>query len=260
MKNTIRLFTLIAAMSLVVACSPARTGVVNNTLSTNQRPSISITPQSPLQLADSGRVWVSPKTDLTPGMTTASFDYAVYANPSDSDPVVMAYGAIIRLENPEAWHFVPQGKTLPDSFGPREKLVGVGREGFLYTLYVPHSGDWASELLVANGKNVPEAWIAKRWLFSLESGVRALAEYREPWPADLSVPASDIMLIGDANRAFLREFDRRAESAFILTPDAQEFSAPPASALWRSSPIPPDVARLAGEVLQNDRSGGEYDG
>jgi len=248
-----------AASLLVAACSPARTGVVNSTLTTNQRPAISIEPQPPLRLADSGRVWVSPKTNLLPGAATASFDYALYTDPAVSTASVMAYGAIIRLEDRDRWMFSPQGKALPGSFGVGKKIEGMGREGSLYTLHVPSAGDWASELLTANGKPVPEAWIAKRWLFSLDSELRGLAEYREPWPADLDVPTSDIMLLRPEHADFLREFDRRAYAAFRLGPESHEFFSPPPSAIWIASPIHPDVARLAGEILAIENSGSDYE-
>jgi hypothetical protein len=259
MKISTRLMMVFAASLLVAACSPARTGVVNSTLTTNQRPAISIEPQAPLRLADSGRVWVSPRTDVVPGMATASFDYAVYTDPAASASSVLAYAAIIRLEDRDRWMFAPQGKALPGSFGNGKKFQEVCREGFLYTLHVPGAGDWVSELLTANGKAVPEAWIAKRWVFSLDSELRGLAEYREPWPADFDVPALDIVLLRPEHADFLREFDSRAQAAFGFSPESQEFSGPPPSAAWTAAPVHPDVARLVGEVLAVDNSGNDYE-
>ena len=259
MKIVMRLILLLAASLLVAACSPARTGVSGNALTTNLSPGIAIEPQSPLQLVDSGRMWVSPKTNLLPGAATASYDYALFADPSIAPSSAFAYGAIIRLENKDRWEFVPQGKTLPDSFGGREKITDAGREGFLYTLHVPSAGDWASELLIANGKSAPEAWVAKRWLFSLDSATRALAEYREPWPAGLDVPDSDILLLHSEQVEFLRAFGQRARAAFRFSPESRAFAGTPPSATWAASPVHPDVSRLAGDVLAVEHGGDDYE-
>ena len=253
-----RLFGIFAASLLLAACSPARTGVVNGTLSTNLRPAISITANAPFTVADSGRIWVSPKTDMVLGALNASFDYAVFTDASVSPAAKFAYAAIIRLDDVEHWNFVPQGKTLPGSFGARKKVEPASREGAMYTLHVPSAGDWASELLVTNGTATPEAWIAKRWLFSLDSGFRALAEYREPWPADFEVPDADIILLRDAQADFLRAFERRAVAAFTFEPALGEFTAAPPASAWQNAPLHPDVAKLAGEIIYVDHSADDY--
>lgn len=255
MKPYARIVVLVAASALLAACSPARTGVVNGTLTTNLRPAISISANAPLALADSGRVWVSPKTHEVLGAATASFDYAVYTDSSASPAAKFAYAAIIRLEDMKDWNFVPQGKSLPGSFSAKKKVDPQSREGTLYTLHVPSAGDWASEFLAVNGIPVPGAWIAKRWVFSLDTGFRALAEYREPWPADLEIPDSDIILLRDSQAEFLREFERRAIASFAFDPAAGDFAAAPPAAAWKQSPVLPDVAKLAGEIIYNDRSG-----
>ncbi|MCC8193469.1 MAG: DUF4851 domain-containing protein [Deltaproteobacteria bacterium] len=259
MKTCARILSVFFAGLLLAGCSPARTGVVDNALTTNRRPAVSIKAAAPFSLADCGRVWVAPKTDLFPGAANASFDYALYTDDTASPVSKMAYAAIIRLENPEDWNFVPQGKTVPGSFGARKKVESVDREGFIYTVHVPSAGDWASELLATNGRAVPEAWIAKRWLFSLDSGARGLAEYREPWPADLDVPESDIMLLRASHADFLREFERRAFAAFIFGSEPGDFPSPPPASKWLAAPVLPDVTRLAGPIISVDRSADNID-
>lgn len=256
MKAYTRVMTIVAASLLLAACNGAKTGVLpDGTLSTNLRPAISIKANAPFVLADAGRLWVSPKTDVLPGSTTASFDYAVYADPSSSSASSFAYAAILKLSDNESWEFVPQGNGLPGIFGGRKGEAAVSN-GYIYTLHVPASRDWASEFLAANGVAVPEAWVAKRWLFSLDKDVRALAEYREPWPDGLDAPnGSDLILLGEGQAAFLRDFDRRAVSSFSFAPESDAFEGvSPRVSAWKKAPVLPDIARLMGDVIQRDRS------
>lgn len=249
-RNTVGIFL---ASLMLAACSPLQTGVVNETLTTNERPSISITPNAPFTLADSGRIWVSPKTDSAIGLLDATFDYAVYTDPASAPPERFAYAAIIRLENDRTWNFVPQGRKLPGSFGSRKKVDPPVREGFVYTLRVPTAGDWASDLLDANGMTPPEAWLAKRWLFSLDKGFRAVAEYREPWPAHIDVPGDDDFLLSRNAAAYLKEFDARAAKVFAFEALAGDFSgASPARPSWKRPATVPDVARIAGDIRRVD--------
>lgn len=253
MRYFCNVFCILSSALLFAACSPLQTGVVNGALTTNQRPAISIIPNAPFTLADSGRVWVSPRTDSTPGLTDCSFDYAVYTDPASTPAEKLAYAAIIRLEDGHGWNFVPQGKKLPGSFGSRKKVEPPVREGFAYTLQIPATGDWAGELLAANDMTPPEVWLAKRWLFSLDKGLRAFAEYREPWPANLDVPGGDDFLISSDAAAYLRGFDERAAKAFSFEALAGDFgSSSPESSSWKKPPTVPDVARIAGDIRRID--------
>lgn len=254
MKPYARIFAVFFASLLFAACSAGRTGVVGGVLTTNQRPAISIAVKAPFTLADCGRVWASPRTMEVPGSVTASFDYAVYTDGTVSPAAKIAYAAIIRLEDAERWNFVPQGNTLPGSFGVRQGAGPVDRAGALYTLHVPAAGDWASELLAANGTAVPHAWIAKRWLFSLDKGTRAMAEYREPWPADLDVPQTDLMLLSASNAEFLKAFETRALAVFSFDTAVGDFSGPAPTSGWHASPVPPDVKNLSGDVISTENA------
>lgn len=261
MKQYTRMITIVAASLLLAACAGAKTGVLpDGTLATNLRPAISIKAKAPFTLADAGRIWVSPKTDVLPGSTNASFDYAVYANPASSPAAAFAYAGILKLTDNESWEFVPQGNRLPGVFGARKGEASV-HSGFMYTLHVPAPNDWASELLAANGVAVPEAWIAKRWLFSLDKDVRALAEYREPWPEGLDIPeSSDVMLLGESQATFLRDFERRALAAFSFSTTPGDFgnAVPPVSA-WKKPQVLFNVEKLMGDVIHKDVGNGIYD-
>ncbi len=260
MKTYSRASIVFFTCLLLAACSPARTGTVNGTLTTNVRPAITISANAPFVLADSGRVWVSPKTDALPGAADATFDYAVYRDPAVSPAQRLAYASIIRFEDMESWNFVSLGR-LPDSFGGKKPAGVAGRGGFIYTLCVPAVGDWASDLLAANGVEPPEAWMAQRWVIDLDKGARAIAEYREPWPAVMDVPESDILLIGDKDHTLLRAFEQRALAAFAFSTDRGDFAGAAAeSSAWQKPLSQPDVARLAGDIIRIAEQGGrDYD-
>lgn len=255
MKTYARMVAILAASILLAACGAQRTGVLNNTLTTNVKPAITITAHAPFAVVDAGRVWAVPKTDVTPGMADTSFDYAVYASPTASVSTAFAYAAILRLDDSANWEFVPKGSRIQGSFGARKKVEPAKRDGAVYTLHVPPAGDWASALLAENGHAIPEAWIAKRWMFSLDSASRAVAEYREPWPAGLEVPESDIMLLRESHAVFLQEFEKRAFAVFSFDTSTSDFGeTPPRVSTWKRSPVSPNVERLAGDVIQVDRS------
>lgn len=258
MKTYARMGAIFAVSVLLAACGARQTGVLHNTLTTNVKPAITITAHAPFAVVDAGRVWTVPKTDVTPGMADTSFDYAVYASPAAPVSSAFAYAGIIRLDAGDMWEFVPKGNRIQGSFGARKKVEPVNRDGAVYTLRVPAEGDWASALLAENGHAIPEAWIAKRWMFSLDSASRAVAEYREPWPAGLDVPESDIMLLRESHAVFLQEFEKRAFAVFSFDTSIGDFSeTAPRVSTWKRSPVQPNVERLAGDVIQVDRSMGD---
>lgn len=259
MKFFIRSACAFVALAMLGACSPARTGVVDGALATNLRPSIVVKANAPFALAASGRVWASPASDEMLRDNHASFDFAVYADPSAASIEKFAYAAVVRLEDDAKWRFAPQGHKLPGQLGGMKRMDPAMREGRMYTLHVPSQGDWSSELLQANGMDVPEVWLAKRWVFSLDIGGRALAEYREPWPADMDVPQPDAMWMRDADAAYLRAFDLRAQEAFTFGTDSVDFSAvaQPASQ-WKKTAAAPDVEALVGKVMRNMQDNDDF--
>ena len=250
MKTNFRILVVLAMSLSLVACFSARTGVVNGTLTTNVRPVVSIKANAPFVLADSGRLLPFPETDELPGLADASFDYAVYTDPSVSPASRFAYAAIIRMDDMETWNFTSQ-RMLPGAFGARQRVAHIGHGGFVYTLHVPSVGDWGSDLLAANGTTPPTAWIAKRWVYDIDKGARAIAEYREPWPVNIDVPEAEILLIGDGGTKFLQDFERRALTVFSVAAELGDFSGvQQVQSSWTKASSLPNITRLAGDVLR----------
>ncbi|CAK7068638.1 MAG: hypothetical protein DELT_01772 [Desulfovibrio sp.] len=251
MKAYIRFALLLVCVAAVAACSPARTGVIGQSLTTNLKPGMAITANAPLTFVSGGRVWASLKGDDIAPISSASFDYALFADPAVSPAQKFAYAAFVRIDERENWMFQPQGHGLPGQFGAVKPVLPPQCEGRMYTLHVPSQGDWASDVLTENGQTPPEVWLVKRWVFSLDSDLRAMAEYREPWPEFLEAPTSEIMLLRDTNAEYLRDFERRALAAFSFDATLGDFSTvPQTAAAWKMPRTTPDLSRLVGDVLR----------
>lgn len=263
-RTCLALICLPLACLALAACSPARTGLIDGTLTTNMRPAVSVTAAQPFVPADSGRLWVQPGTDQMTMVANASVDFAVYTDPAAAPNARLAYAAVIRLEDRDTWAFFPDPGNLPGSFGTVRTPDLTSRDGAVYTLSVPAQGDWASDLVTANGFPAPERWIAQRWVFMPDTDVRVIAEYREPWPDGFEAPAGDIMLLRDRDAEFLRSFEKRASAVFVFSADTGDFSGAPAPARrWNLPRTGPDVPRLAGEIMRlessDSDSGGAFD-
>lgn len=251
MKLHFRSTLLLLSVLALAACSPARTGVIGGTLTTTYRPGLAITAEKPLELTSSGRVWAGIKGDDIASISSAMFDYALYTDPAVSPVEKFAYAAFIRLEDKGSWMFQPQGHGIPGQFGAVKPVLPKEREGKMYTLHVPSANDWASDLLRENGHTPPETWLVKRWIFSLDSDSRAMAEYREPWPEYLEAPSSDIMLLRDSHADYLRNFEKRAVAAFVFEPTQGDFSGvAQAAPAWKTPRVDPDLIRLVGDIIR----------
>ncbi|GHV54102.1 hypothetical protein FACS1894206_06150 [Deltaproteobacteria bacterium] len=257
-QTSIRNISLLLAASLLAACSPARTGVIDGRLTTNLKPAIGIKAGAPFAVAANGRLWVNQHGQEITADVLVSVDYAFYTDKAVSPSSCFAYAAIMRLDSAPYWVFVPQGHPLRGMFGVRKKLDPPVREGSVYSLRVAGADDWASNVLLANGHEAPEAWLAKRWVFSVSDGVRAMAEYREPWPKDMTVPEGNTGLVGDREIAYLRDFDNRA-NVFRFDAERGDFSEVKASvgqSAWKMPETVLDVEKIVGEVIQS-RPGGD---
>ena len=80
MQAFFRCIRLLFATLVVAACTPARTGVIGDTLTTNVKPFISITGLAPLRVSAHGRQWLGAATNQMGTTVTVSFDYAVFAD------------------------------------------------------------------------------------------------------------------------------------------------------------------------------------
>jgi hypothetical protein len=259
--RNLALLVLAGIMIPLAACSPARTGLVGNTLTSNTRPAISITANTPLQPVAGGRLWFDLPSPQIQSSATASFAYAVFSIPHNSGPVaVHAHAIISRLEDTNAWRF------QHDSFKDPKALSfssGIAHGGYGWTAQIMHTparGDWFSELWVVNGRQVPEAWLAKRFAALLNDGNKAIFEYREPWPVNASMPAMD-PLITDISGDALTSFSQRADKAFSVSAERGSFEGAPTapSALPVLPDIIPNLLRLVGEVASTGNDGRDGD-
>lgn len=262
MKRGMLHLLFISASLALFACSPVRTGVVDGALTTNEQPSATIKANTPYAFANGGRVWASPAVaDDVTSDANLSFDYAVYADADASLGTRFAYAAIVRFDDPGNWAFVPQGAKLPGSFGQAKPFGPPELGGTMHALRVESDGDWASGLLAANGVAVPQAWLAKRWVFTLDDAGRAMAEYREAWPDGLDIPDGEMPFLRGNQEEYLRDFERRAVKVFTVDASRGDFSSAPRTASqWKKSATAPDVVRLMGDVRRkyHDDSGGDW--
>ncbi|MDL2272470.1 DUF4851 domain-containing protein [Desulfovibrio sp. OttesenSCG-928-I05] len=251
MRRLLLAFCLLTAGALC-ACSPARTGTVGNTLTTNTRPQISMTANTPLQRADSGTLWVAAKNSghsMNPPMV--EFSYALFADSAASQggPVtVSAHALLMRLPDSRLWRFSPdswpQFQTLPFGASASGDLLWPAR-----LLRVPAEGDWISEMWKTNGREVPEFWLAKRWADTLGETAKGIMEYREPWPDGLD----ETMMFGESAE-LVAAFIKRADAAFSM--DMSYTGLPetvPAAAMTRPA-MRPDTLRLVGDIDAADGS------
>ena len=254
-----RSLLLAVVLVLPLACAPARTGVVGNTLSTNAAPTISLTAEPPLSLAGHGRLWVSPSSDVMGDPALASFDYALYTDPSAGPVQRFAYAAIVRLADDGNWYFEPQSGKYSYPFS---RNTGSGSDDFEWTaqtLVIPSAQDWPSAVWQVNGRQVPKTWLAKRWTASMDLGTRAVAEYREAWPQCLNADA-DLGALSGKEGECLSEFNKRAEGAFAVSNVPANFAATPASPSTLALPEDmPNTGKLVGSVKRVDRGSSSYD-
>ena len=252
--RTIRTVLVLALLGLA-ACSPARTGVTGNTLTTNIHPPVSMTAGADFALHGSGTLWVN-ATSMPRLMNPplASLGYAVFSR-SQSGPVTeSAHAFILHLQDAQAWRFAPDSWPLYQSLGsPRS----MGEDSVTWTsriLRVPARGDWISDAWLAAGREVPEFWIAKRWASLQSDSIKTVLEYREPWPASFeSFDSLDLLLGGVEAQQDLQGFLARAGKAFTVS---REYTPLPRDGGGKSMLLPaakPDTAQLIGDVAPVDR-------
>ena len=228
------------------ACSPARTEVAGNALTTNVRPYISIAGASSLLVKAHGRLWADSATDLAASNVSVAFNYAIFAD-SDSGPVTRyAYAAIARLSQSASWRFEPQSNRSDGAFS-----FGQDGDWTVQLLRVPGQGDWSSDIWRKNGRETSEFWIAKRWNSSLNAGSRVVMEYREPWPGGFDLVSSDFATLRGEAAEVVQAFIARADAAFVVEKTKGDFSKPaPQQKLTVDQGALPDIPKLVGRILR----------
>lgn len=251
---------LLFSLSLVVAaCSPSRTGMNGNTLTTNARPYVSMTANAPLALQGTGRLWISGEVTSKLSTPLVSLDYALFSDNASGPVTNSAHIFLAKIQDSTAWYFTPDSWPL---CGIVASGLTLGADVLPWPsriIKTPAAGDWISEMWRANGRNVPEYWIVKRWAAILDSDTKAIMEYREPWPDCLEeyLPGS-IMFSGD-NGQCLHHFLKRSAEAFSVGFEPAAFpngsSLPPG---LKPSGTMPATKNLIGEISRY-AAGGDND-
>jgi len=249
MHSFFRSARVLAATLLLAACTPARTGVINNTLTTNVKPEISITGMAPFSVRNHGRMLVESGPPSGEGTASLAVDYAFFADKDHMDR--LAYAAIVRITNDTFWYFQPPAK-FDEAFSESRQPLG-GYQWSEQLLRIAPEKDWASGAWEDQGGSVPEFWLVKRWVTHLNKSVRAVMEYREPWPAAMRVFSGAIIVSDDANTA-LQEFLGRADTAFAVEKKRGEFDNNSPRTTTAKSRIPLNVAKTIGTVIQSNNS------
>ena len=233
---------------LLAACTPARTGVVDGSLASTLYPPISVEVDSSLVLHGHGREWVTLATNLLTTRPLGSFDYAVYSGGGAEGPVTRhAHVIFLRPENTWTWVFVPESQGMLGALYYRQTAM----DGMTVTeqiMPVSAKGDWLSALWRANGREVPERWLARRFSATPDRALRVVAEYREPWPACLPEDAASRLLVpGEC----LEDFLQNSGDIFTFIRSVRDADAIVSAPSGLKTPeISPNTRKLAGELRE----------
>lgn len=241
---------LLAVTFLLAACSPARTDVIGNTLTTNVKPEISITGMAPFSVRDHGRMFVESGPPSGEGTADLTFDYAFFADKEHSDR--LAYAAIVRITNDNFWHFRPPTK-FDDAFSESRQSLG-GFQWLEQLLRTASETDWASSVWEDQGGAAPKFWLTKRWVTHLNNATRAVMEYREPWPAAMRLLSGGTVIVSDEADKTLQQFLARADAAFTVEKKRGEFGDSAPVTPRTKGRVPLDVAKTVGTVIRLNNS------
>jgi hypothetical protein len=245
MRHIFHTLRLLLAACLLTACTPARTGVIGNTLTTNVKPAISITGQSGLTIQTHGRMRPNSGTTTTSTTADLTLDYAVFTDATDVKR--FAYAAIVRIDNEKQWNFQPP-TAFDDAFIVSDSAQG-GFQWSMQLLRVASDKDWASGVWADTGRDVPEFWLVKRWVAHCNSTTRAIMEYREPWPEGLSLMASKTLILSDSAAALLQNFTARADAAFLVEKKSGEFDTNTPQSKATTPRIPMNIPKTVGTII-----------
>ncbi|MCL1915922.1 MAG: DUF4851 domain-containing protein [Desulfovibrionaceae bacterium] len=256
MQGFFRFIRPLLAALVLAACTPARTGVIGNTLTTNVKPRISITGLAPLGLLSHGSQRFRAATDVTAITAAVTLNFAVFADLRPNAPPSMAHAAIARFEDPARWRFLPSADSLEAFSASRTKLDGM--DFVVQLLRTPAADDWTGGLWRDGGYAVPEYWLVKRWVAHLDDAARAVMEYREPWPDCLPEFLPGVVMVSESAYQCLNEFVTRADAAFLVERKGGDFKsgeAPSGSALTGANPSP-DLQKIMGGIVFSTGTGG----
>jgi len=261
------------------ATTTERVGVIDNTLTANTMPPISITANAPLRHYANGYLEMYPPSEANlnrRGVKTNVY-YAIFGDGQSTGPVtVHAHAVLGRIEESEAWVFEPDpifslslsgigsllslqrqpGATEKESFllFARDYVKNGGYEWAVDYQRVPSRGDWFSEYWRRNNREVPKLWLTKRWVSPLAPSYKAVYEYREPFPAALEALAPVMLLGGEDPGGIIKAFSARADKAFMVRDRQGIFSdswRAPKSLLPSVPSGVPHAERLLGNIVSS---------
>lgn len=270
MTRVQRLFSILAFVALagLAACAGAYTGLSGDVMYAYGLADVAISPNPPLKPFGSGLQNISMKTDAMI-KAPATLNYAVYGEEQNKQVLKHGHVIVCSIDDTEAWEYLME--TFPRSNENYLRVVTIdGRTWNEHLMFQNAQGDWFSALWQANGRKIPEQWIAKRWSRTYFDRLRVVVEYREPMPECVTVlPDAGAGLggrtlfqtDGAACSKALRDFDVRAGQAFTFgragsqgdvgMPAANQLTAMPS---WRLDPTP-----LVGELKARDRGSDSND-
>lgn len=230
-------------------CAGARSEVVGSTLTRTDYPRVSVTATPPLALQAHGRQWTSLPTDFLGLQPTGEMDYAVYGADEGGAVVRHAHAFFVRPSMERAWFFKPESYPAPGGLSLGRKDVD-GYRWTTQTVRVDGETDWFSAMWRESGYETPKMWLARRFSATPDRNMRVVAEYREPWPECLDPDAKDLVFVRES---CLKDFFDRADAAFVLEMRAVEnYDVETAPSLLQKPPFPPDMKKLAGELMEED--------
>ena len=245
MRHLFQSLRLLLAACLLTACTPARTGIIGNTLTTNVKPGISITGQSGLTVESHGRMRPRSAATTTTAIADFTVDYAFFTDADDAGR--FAYAAIVRIDAEKQWYFQPP-RPFDEAFQVSDSTEG-GFHWSAQLLRVASDKDWANGLWMDMGGDSPTHWLAKRWVTHLNDTTRAIMEYREPWPEGMNTLPTNTLLLTESAAATLQAFIARADAAFLAEKKLGEFNKSEQPAKATTPRVPMDIARMAGTII-----------
>lgn len=168
------------ALLLLPGCAPRQIGASAHGFYGTGLASFAVDVAPPFKPVATGKLSARAASDVSLAATTR-FTYALFAE-TETGPVNrhahVAFGELPR----ESWRWEMETWGKPEGLLYTSMRSG-GKNWTIQMFPVTAAGDWFSDLWLANGREIPEFWLAKRWSATPEGEMRILAEYREPAPA-----------------------------------------------------------------------------
>ena len=261
----LHILPLLLISSLVMlctgGCTPRQEIASSRSLHVGGRADFTISTAQDMGLASSGLLFAPVPSDVTT-KPSGRFRYALFSDAAEGPVKRQAH--IIFSELPaQQWQWEPETWAKPESLSYAKDRT-AGKYWTLQLFPVFSSQDWFSTLWQANGRDIPDFWLAKRWSATPEDDVRIVAEYREPAPecmrerlqdaagkkqqGVISVKGKDLW---HNCKEEIEDFVSRADAAFIFD-KAQSTPAlenPPLTAMPSESP---NMSKLVGKAQYQD--------